>query len=123
MELKEFVKQTLLDVFEAVQEAGAEISQNPDRRGAIVPLWGGLEHVSNHEQSIKFDVAVTAAEGTKKQGRGGIRVWGLDFSGKAGAHEQHREVSRVCFRVPVALPSTPVLGSTPEPRKGGRKTK
>jgi hypothetical protein len=120
MDLKDFVKQTLLDVFEAVREAGEEVSEK--RRGAVAPLWGGIEHVSNHEQAIKFDVAVTAGD-TKSAGGGGkIKVLGIfELDGKGGVQSQTREVSRVSFSIPVAFPGTVVEGSAPQPRRKTRK--
>lgn len=121
MELKDFVRQTLLDIFEAVQEAGNVVSQDGNRRGAIVPMWGGLSHASNHEQTIKFDVAVTASEGTKDQVRGGIKVWGMELGARASHQDQTREVSRVSFSVPVALPATVVEGTNPRTPKPPRR--
>lgn len=122
MELKQFVKETLLDVFEAVQEAGTEISNSPDRRGAVVPIWGGTEHAANHEQKIKFDVAVTAGEAARAGDRGRIKVLGLfEMGGQASTEAQSRAVSRVSFSVPVAMPGTAVTNVQPAPRPSRRR--
>lgn len=115
MELKEFVKQTLLDIFTAVQEAGTELRKDPNQKGAIVPMWGGEEHASNHEQAIKFNVAVTVSESASGQARGGIKVMGLDFGARAKSQDKLQEASRVSFTVPVALPATTVTGTPPRP--------
>jgi len=124
MELKDFVKQTLLDVFAAVQEAGTEIAGDQNRTGAIAPIWGGIEHVSNHEQAIKFDIAVTATETAQSNLKGQIKVLGVfDFGGNSKDKIQNREVSRVSFSVPVAFPGTTVAGTQPQPRGRNGKAK
>ena len=121
MELKDFVKQSLLDIFDAVQEASAEVSKEP-RRGAIVPLWGGPEHLSSHEQSIKFDVAVTATSKKRGETGGGIKVFSFaDLTAGGSLEAQEKAISRVTFSIPVALPGTTVEGS--KPRAPRRKAK
>lgn len=115
MELKAFVKQTILDVFEAVQEAGNEIANNPERKGAIVPVWGGIEHTSSHEHMLKFDVAVTASDIQRGQAGGGIKVLGIGVNAQGEKQKKGEEVSRVTFSIPVALPGTIINASAHNP--------
>ena len=122
MELKDFVRDTIVTVFDAVQEAGKIIRDDPTRSGAVNPLWGGVDHVSNHEQSIGFDVAVTVGKTSENELKPGIKVLGMfELGGKMSDKGETSNVSRVSFKVPVAFAGTAVEGTTPQPRSGPAK--
>ena len=108
MELKDFVRESLEQIIEAVSEVQAKAPHgariNPRSIMGNPPVLRESEHGSLIQQ-IDFDVAVTAQEGT--QTKGGIAV----FAGwiGAGSHGQStstsQQVSRIKFCVPVLLPT------------------
>jgi len=119
LDLEDFVRDTILSIFRAVQDAGHQIATDPDRRGAVVPLWGGIAHVSNHEQTISFDVAVTVTRSKSDDVKPSIKVPTLaELGGTMSNRNDATRVSRVSFSVPVALPGTEVRGTVPQPRAG-----
>lgn len=102
MDLKEFVKTSLIEILGGVKEAQAAVREedgsiNPPHygqpKGLTVP--GGVEL-----QYVDFDVAVTASEGSELSG--GISVVGIGAKGSTA--ELSSSVSRIKFRVPVGLP-------------------
>lgn len=121
LDLEVFVRETILSIFKAVQDAGTQIAADPSRSGAVVPLWGGLAHVSNHEQEIKFDVTITVGDTKHDELKPSIKVPTLaELSGKMTNKRERSDVSRVSFSVPVALPATAVEGATPRASESPR---
>lgn len=112
VELKDFVRETLLEIAEGVKLAGegaakigAEICPNrADMYGATTSLLytdvGIVEFVS-------FDVAVTVNKETEAQATAGILIAAVGLGGRTKLERQHASVSRIQFRVPVALPCRP----------------
>ena len=98
MKLDEFVKQTLLDITNAVADAQAE-SKLYIAPGTVE----GQKVVS--PQSVQFDIAVT----TNKEGGGGISI--LSF-GEAKASLSSEVSNRISFSVPVYFQAP-----TPENRR------
>ena len=89
MQLKDSVKQTLLDITSGVTEAQQEAFLH------IAP--GTVEgRVMTEPQIVKFDVSVT----TSAEAGGGISVWSA-LSAKAGASAEN--TNRISFEVPVYL--------------------
>lgn len=87
MKLKEFVKQSLLDITEGVTEAQKETKLY------IAPGFIEGEKVTS-VQNVSFEVAVTVG----KEASAGIRVWTLGEA-KAGGDMEHS--TKISFEVPV----------------------
>ena len=103
LDLEDFVRETIVSVFQAVKDAGTEIANNPLRSGAVVPAWNG-EHF---EQEISFDIAVTIGMTREDGVKPKIKVLGLaELGGAMSNRAESSRVSRVSFSVPVALPAT-----------------
>lgn len=115
MDVREFVKQSLLDIIGGVVDAQNEIkSLAPDAK--ISPAYAKHEPdagvVANRRQSvslIEFDIAVTVAHAGKAEAGGSAKGGVLSvFSGTVeGAVEYAQErsnVSRLRFDVPIAFP-------------------
>ena len=87
MNLKDFVKNVLVDLNDAVDEA----------RGK--PLNRNVQFSQNEQRrTIEFDIAVTAEERGSKQGGGGVRVLQLaDIGGKTSKTKTNTVVSRITF--------------------------
>jgi hypothetical protein len=86
LELKAFIKESLVEVGQAIHEANAEIEDGPFmlRRTQEGKTTG-----------IEFDVAVTTKETSGV--KGGITVWGLGIGGNA--EDANEKVSHIRFTV------------------------
>ncbi len=110
MKLKDFVKETLVEIAEGIDEARKPVGD----RVAIAPAH--LNGEPAWEKSyVEFDIAVTANEiiHTEKGGKGSvgvqIEVLGNKVKGELGGSAtgetqlQNEKVSRVQFKVPVCF--------------------
>ncbi len=103
MELKNFIKEALKDIVEAVSEAQDEISS-----GQIVPDVGfaykTVELGINDVQPIEFEVTVNADEKEGSSAKLSVvaAVIGGNVQGNSGASSGH--AARLKFNIPVRLP-------------------
>lgn len=112
MELEDFVKGTLVQVFRGVEAARNELSKST---GTVSPrVWESAATQSAEGPThgdkvhyVDFDVAVTAA--SEKSSKGGIAVVTalLSVGAKGSSRTENEHVSRIKFSVPVVLPHTP----------------
>jgi hypothetical protein len=117
MELKEFIKQTLLDIAGVIQETNEDITTNivvnpKDVSGSTKESLQA--YLSNEEgetedirpiQKIKFDVAVTTGGEIQGGAAAGINVAGIKLGGSGELTDKHQNESRIQFEIPVALPN------------------
>lgn len=88
MELKDFIKEVLKDITEAVEE-----SRNSSMRDM---------HLDNlkDQRTVEFDVAVTAEDVTSVSGKSGVKVFSvLEGGGEAAKEVKNSSVSRIKFGV------------------------
>ncbi len=89
MELKQFVKNVLKDLVEAVDEARTESSRDL--------------HLTSHKetnQTVEFDIAVSAEDATKTGGKAGVRVLHfVEGGGDISKEIKSSTVSRIKFGV------------------------
>jgi hypothetical protein len=105
MDVRDFVKETILQVMGGVQDA-QQVWRSGDNKGHINPVWGSpsKEHLQNVRE-ITFDIAVTASGDSAVSGGAGLKVVGFgDFGGKAERRDSVEQVSRISFSVPVLPP-------------------
>jgi hypothetical protein len=113
MELKEFVSQTLTQIFEGIREAQNKFVDR--EQGEINPATKiSVDDNQKHGrlmtqglgiiQHIDFDVAVTATEGTETNGRIGIFTGVIGLGSQGQSATSNNVVSRIKFQVPVTLP-------------------
>lgn len=116
MNLKDFVSESLVEIMEGVSDAQKRVGSSS---GEIVPhvnniftqtQTGGTNSAIGWTeegelvQSVEFDVAVTASDGTETKGGIGV-VAGIFALGSQGkSHENNQSISRLKFIVPVSLP-------------------
>lgn len=107
MNLRDFVKETLVEIAEAVDEANDALKDkgafvNPVK---VVPHTGrATEHVRQlHE--VEFDVAVTAEEGKETKGGLGIMVGTIGLGAQGKSETSGSTHSRVKFKIPLLLPN------------------
>jgi len=91
MELKEFVKNVLKDLVEAVEESRVTSSRD-------MHLGSGKEN-----RTVEFDIAVTVEDATTSTGRAGIKVFQIiEGGGDVSKEYKNSSVSRVKFGVEVS---------------------
>ncbi|HEX7044483.1 MAG TPA: hypothetical protein VF203_07700 [Burkholderiales bacterium] len=116
MELKDFIKTTLVEIVRGIEEADSELEGSSAR---VNPpnMMGTSGHMivvpqpedgplSPFVEKIEFDVAVFAKEGNQTQGGLGIMVGSIGIGGKSKAEGTSGSESRIKFSVPVMFPQS-----------------
>jgi hypothetical protein len=101
MQLREFIKSSLLDIIHAVQDAQGEL-EGKDSGAAVAFKHESHEHGSRVE--VDFDIAVTASAGAKAGAGAGINVVSLKIGASGETVTENTAVSRIRFALPVHLP-------------------
>jgi hypothetical protein len=94
MDIKEFVSETLSQIIDGVVDAQG---RSQPRSAVVAPFYGC-------RQNVRFDVAVTVAEGKEVTGKAGISVWSIGAGGSAKSETSSSTVSRIQFEIPIELP-------------------
>ncbi|WP_404304955.1 hypothetical protein [Neorhodopirellula lusitana] len=111
MELRTFIKETLVQICDGVNDAATEVNV----RGAIINPDGtqsdGNSTYVNPSfqrtvQDVEFDVALTATEGTGTEGGIGVMAGVIGLGSKGKSDTSSSSTSRVKFTVPVSLPAS-----------------
>ncbi|WP_146149174.1 hypothetical protein [Nitratireductor sp. StC3] len=103
MELKNFVKVTLNDIMDAIQETIAE-REEANKKGFVNPKTHGNN--SMEIDTIRFDIAISVGDTTKAGGQAGIQILAAKLGGEAGHEHEKSSVSRIEFTLGVAWPHT-----------------
>lgn len=110
MEIREFVRDVLIDVIEGIKEAqrreGAGGYIAPDAIGGhVFPADSGVSHSSRIVSTVvKFDMAVTAETGRTGGGAGKVRIAVVEADLRGKLESKNMQVSRIQFAVPVLMP-------------------
>ena len=99
MELREFVKATLVQIIEGVRDARAAVSQMEARDGAEIVR-------SYEDQKVDFDVGVTVVESSAREGGGGVQISVLSLGAGISKEKEQTAVNHIKFTVPITLPTT-----------------
>lgn len=112
MELKQFVKEVIFDITNAIEECQKDLNN-----GAIISPTNistdSKDKIRTKEGDfsvsyIDFEVAVTAGDTTESESNigGGIRVWGVSLAGnnKEDSKQTNENISKVKFSIPVVYP-------------------
>jgi len=127
MDLKDFVKETLVQISKGVQESIEAVRESG---GYTNPAAGG--GVKNDNSSyfgsmgegqnvflVDFDVAVTVDENSEASGGGKLKVAGIfSVGGDAGISSKSSSTNRVSFKIPLALPVDPISREEVIERRG-----
>lgn len=111
MDLREFVRETLVEIQYGVHAAIKECIADKEFRGAINPVWGtGWDAITReHVRLVEFDVAVTVSEASSVDGKAGIKVFSIAEAGAGGsAKTENSTVSHIKFSVPI-VPATTIV--------------
>jgi hypothetical protein len=88
MELKQFVKNALKDLVDAVEEARNESARDMNLTS------------SQDNRTVEFDIAVTVEDATNSSGKAGIKVFQIiEGGGNISKELKNSEVSRIKFGV------------------------
>lgn len=117
MELKEFIKQSIIEISEAVKEANDYAEENKlniiinpntihaghagERSRTDDEDYGDMRYI----EDIEFDVAVTAGGEISGEAKGGIKILSFQAGGGGSITDTQQNVSRIKFMIPVCLPT------------------
>jgi hypothetical protein len=104
MNLRDFVRETLVEIQYGIQAASNECAADPNFRGVINPVWGeGVNAINGrHIRLVEFDVAVSVTETATADGKSGIKVFSV-AEGPEGIDQKsvNSTVSHIKFAVPI----------------------
>lgn len=119
MDLKDFIRESLVQIAKGIEEADAELvssraminpkniavdhSGQAQHFGSLPDLDSGMLYLDS-VQAIDFDVAVHAKEGTEASAKGGLSVGSVGFGAKGSTSEAKSSESRIRFKIPMVLP-------------------
>ncbi|WP_415904026.1 hypothetical protein ACMXYW_10575 [Neptuniibacter sp. QD48_55] len=116
MDLKDFIKQSIVQVTEAIVESNAElkgtgavvnpgkIQVNSDSSQAYGRESSKLVHDSRVVHKLDFDVAVVAEDEQSAEAGAKISVMSLKIGADGGVNYTNRSESRIKFSVPLIYP-------------------
>lgn len=111
MDIKEFVKESLLQVAESINEANSELEEKGTYipsgdmagEGVLFTVVKGTE--TRHFVKVEFDLAVTVSQEQASNGGAGLSIASFANVGiKSDNKEEKVDVSRIKFMIPMALP-------------------
>ena len=97
LQLRDFVAETIKQVIDGVAAAQQYATT---KRAIVNPQPSGLRRV----EAISFDVAVTAAKGTKTQGGVAVFAGAFGLGSKGQSEKSNQTINRIQFSVHVSLP-------------------
>jgi hypothetical protein len=111
MDIKDFVKESLMQIADSINEANVEL----DGKGTYIPsgdmigegvLYSAIKgSETRHFMKVEFDLAVTVSQEHGKSGGTGLSIASLANVGIKGDNKEGKEeISRIKFMVPMALP-------------------
>ena len=100
MDLKTFIEETISEILDGVK--ATQEKYKTEQSGMVVPMYASYPDAKGHGkgQLVDFDVAVTTSDG--KEGSAGLKVLGVGAKGTMS--ESSNTVSRIKFKIPIALP-------------------
>jgi len=107
MELKEFVKEVLVQLSEAVVETQEKVKD----KGAVVNPQGYnggstiVNVVSNPITVINFEVVLTNTGTSEKSAGIGVYLGSVGAGGKVKNETSNKDITRISFSIPAALPN------------------
>lgn len=102
MELKDFIKQSLIDIIQGVEEAQKELPQ-----GKIVPpvapSFKSVENGIHHMQAVSFEVFVSVDESKGKEAKIGVVSSIIGAGMGNNSKEGSTHTSKLAFKVPISF--------------------
>jgi hypothetical protein len=97
LQLRDFVAETIKQVIDGVATAQEYAT---GKRAVVNPKVAGGYRI----EPISFDVAVTAAKGTKTQGGVAVFIGAFGLGSKSQSEKSNEMVNRIQFKVHIRLP-------------------
>jgi hypothetical protein len=116
MELKEFIKQSIIQVTEAIIESNEDLKDknaivnpgsiqvNSDASQAYGRESSQMTHQSRIVQKLNFDVAVMVQDEQNAEAGAKISVMSLSLGAEGGVNYSNKSESRIKFSVPIIYP-------------------
>ena len=119
MELKEFVKEALIQISEGVRDAQEPIREKGGYLNPAIRIGKSAEtsHISSLSDgqniyTVDFNIAISVTENTGTKADGKLTVASiLNLGGSTTSSESNSTLSKIAFKVPLALPVDPVSSS------------
>lgn len=102
MDLRDFIKTSIVDILGGVEDAAKEFGEGTARLGGVNPV--DADQVFRTEK-IAFDIAVSAGSEQKTGGKGALKVYVVELGAEGHDARSESTVSRLQFSVPVSLPA------------------
>ena len=104
MELKEFIKETLVDIVQGVRDAKTSVQEDIGRPSEICPKLGaggrsGAGSRNLTDTMVEFDIALTSTEAGGKKGGIGVFLASVSVGGQVTSKTQTGSLSRIKFDV------------------------
>jgi len=105
MELSEFIKNTMIDVYKGVENAQNEAKKEDTEMADSFSIGAIAEEA--RIKDIEFDLQVSITKKGKVEGKAGIEILGMPIrAGIFGARStQDLNSSRIRFKIPIKYPS------------------
>jgi len=111
MELRDFVKETLIQIIEGVRAAHSNLKQGGGKINPIQQFFGEGTHSNTIRDeggqvihTVEFDVAITVKEDAGIKGGAGIVVGPIAIGTRADVGEQNTSTNRIKFPIPITYP-------------------
>ncbi|MFB6456530.1 hypothetical protein ACE38W_14750 [Chitinophaga sp. Hz27] len=102
MDVRNFVKNSLLEIFQGINDAKKELSDK-----SVSGTINNTDYTEESSHLIEFDIAVTVSESDKKDVDGKLSIASiLSTGGSMEKSSNHNVVSRIKFSIPVTYPQT-----------------
>ncbi len=115
MDLKTFVKTTLLEIAEGIKDAQAEVQKVAGNARINPETHFDRDRGHGNTAPVEFDVALTVSERSEGEAHGGLKIAGVSLRGKKTGESTQEVVSRIRFAVQLAQPAT--IEVAPDPNK------
>lgn len=112
MELKDFIKETVIDIVTAVEEINDQLR---DKRISVAKLDTkdsyAFERISDTRldrflvRNCDFDIAIIAKDNLSGKGKSTINVLAASMKADVEAGKENSNASRIKFSLPIAIPS------------------
>jgi hypothetical protein len=107
MELKDFIRTTLVEIVEGVAGASAEVANHGAVVGGI-PAYGASvppRHADHRMfSSVEFDIVLARGDSTDTKGGIGVFLGSVGLGSQGASHGETASHSRIKFTVPLVLP-------------------
>jgi len=100
VELKDFIRQSLLEISEGLKEANSSYKESRNTESnAFLLKPGGNE---NEGKGIRFDIAVTTKSESETSGKAGIGIKVVALNSEGKSTKGSESISRINFTVTIA---------------------